>query len=121
MVESGVLRGLPIRVLTVPCEGDQQHVPQSRLLSNPPRHLQTVHDRQANIEEHRVGRKLPRHAQSALSILSHADIVAHDREESCNASGHIRIVLNDQHPERMTRRLYDLARINGSLASRGVQ
>jgi hypothetical protein len=46
--------------------------------------------------------------------------VARDREESCNASGHIRIVVNDQHPERMTRRLYDLPRINGSLASRGV-
>ena len=99
LVESAFTRPLPIDVLAVPGDCDKlQPLPLRQGLETL-RHFESVHDRQAQIEQHDVRVKRDGTLESARSIEGDDGAVSQGLQGIGQQPRGVRVVVDDQNPK----------------------
>ena len=96
MIESRGDGPLPIFRLTVPCDGNDDCVGDAFFLPQTVRNVETVHSRQADIEENRLGEPFARFLQRVQPVMRKRGLVTFACQQSCESACGIDIIVDDQ-------------------------
>ena len=120
MVEACLSRPLAIRLLSVPCDGDQMQILQSGHGPEMEGQFVAVHDRQAEVEKRDVRRELRGHPQRGRRIICHSRFVAAPGEDLGQQLRPILIVIDDEDARRAPGRSDGLRALRRCRDPRGV-
>ena len=97
-VEPGLLRTLPIRILSVSRHRHQGHALQFWLLAASAGHLVAIHDREADVEQDHVGMMLTCQVEGLLAVECRVDLLPQGPEQHLQALGVASLIIDDQDP-----------------------
>ncbi len=101
--EAGLLRTVAIFVLAPAGDGDQRDAGACRQFTNLGRGFQSVHAGHSQIEQHHAGKEAGDFAEGSSTVMSDANFVAGEIQQSAEAIGGVGVVIDDQDSGRVGR------------------
>ena len=104
MIESRLRRSLSVDVLSPARDGDDERILAPRLLAKTTTRIETVDERQTEIQQDRIGAQAFRGGQRLGAIVCRVDIVTADRQQRGKRFSMVGVVVDDEDPACVGRR-----------------